>query len=372
MKALVVGAGISGLAASIALSHQGVEVELAERRPDVEALGSGITLIGPALRALSMLGVVDQCVTQGYGMTTFETLDIHGKLASRFELPSPVGVEQPGMVGMMRPALHRVLLDQALQNGTTIRTRTEPTRIDNRPGAPTEVTFNDGSQAPYDLVAGADGVHSTVRDLIFGRMPLTFRGQATVRVVLPRPQEVTGEVQYHPVGDVFVGFTPTSSDSMYMYCSFPVTPDDWPTQAEIVELVRRKTEPFGGLVNRVRDLITDPGQVNLAKFKTILMPNPWARGRTVIIGDAAHCPTPQLAAGAAMCLEDAVALAEEIGAATSVEAALANFCERRYERCRFVVDTACQLSHWQTYPGTLGTEHERVTAEAFALLAQPF
>lgn len=371
MRALVVGAGIGGLAASIALSRQGVAVELVERRPVVEALGSGITLIGPALRALSLLGVVDRCEAQGFGMTTFDTLDIDGRLASRFELPSPVGTDHYGMLGMMRPALHRILLDEVLADGATIRTNTSPTGIENGPES-AAVTFNTGERAYYDLVVGADGVRSSVRNLVFGPMPLTFRDQACVRVVLPRPAEVIGEVQYHPAGDVFVGFTPTSEESMYLYCSFPVSRDGWPTPDEILELVRRKTEPFGGLLSRVRDKIVDPGQVNLAKFETVLVPDPWARGRTVLIGDAAHCPTPQLAAGAAMCLEDAVVLGEEIGASSKIEVALAAFCARRYERCRFVVDTAVLLSHWQTYPGTPGTEHERVTSEAFELLAQPF
>jgi 2-polyprenyl-6-methoxyphenol hydroxylase-like FAD-dependent oxidoreductase len=73
-----------------------------------------------------------------------------------------------------------------------------------------------------------------------------------------------------------------------------------------------------------------------------------------------------------MCLEDAVALGEEVAAADGIPAALLRFSERRYERCRFVVETAGTLSHWQTYPGNADAEHERVTADAFALLAQPF
>lgn len=371
MRALVVGAGISGLATCLSLQRQGVDVDLIERQPQVEALGSGITLIGPALRALQMLGVYDDCVSQGFGITDFETYNVDGTLSSTFRLPSPVGTEQPGMLGMMRPVLHSILLQQVRREGTSIRTGVSPTGIvDGTCG--TTVTFSSGERHEYDFVVGADGVRSAVRELVLGPIPLVSAGQATVRVVLPRPSEVIAEVQFHPVNDVFVGFTPTAADRMYMYCSFPTHQDDGPSAAEVVTLTREKIAPFGGLVEKVRDNITDPRQVNFTKFDTVIVPCPWGHGRTVIVGDAAHCPPPQLAAGAAMCLEDAVALGQELQRAAEPEQALQNFAIRRYERCAFVVHTARQLSHWQTYPRTDGNDHVQVTANAFELLAQPF
>lgn len=371
MRALVVGAGISGLATCLSLERQGVHVDLVERRPQVETLGSGITLIGPALRALQMLGVYDDCVAQGFGITDFQTYNADGTLASTFRLPSPVGTDQPGMLGMMRPTLHSILLQHVRREGTSIRTGVAPTGIVDGTHS-TTVTFDSGERNEYDLVVGADGVRSTVRELVLGPTPLVFAGQATVRVVLPRPSEVMAEIQFHPVNDVFIGFTPTAADRMYMYCSFPAHQDDWPSPTEVVALTREKTEPFGGLVKEVRDDIAAPRQVNFTKFDTVIIPSPWGHGRTVIVGDAAHCPPPQLAAGAAMCLEDAVALGQELQRAAGPEQALQNFASRRYERCAFVVHTARQLSHWQTYPGTGGNDHVRVTTEAFELLAQPF
>ncbi|MTD55623.1 FAD-dependent oxidoreductase [Amycolatopsis pithecellobii] len=371
MNVLVVGAGIAGLATAIALAEQGMDVELVERRAQIQALGSGITLIGPALRALERLGVVEQCVAAGYGIRTFQTLNVDGTPASKFDLPSPAGSELPGMLGMMRPALHAILLDRAAALGVTARGGTELASVHTGDRA-AEVTLTDGSGGRYDLVVGADGVRSATRDQLFGPVPLVFRGQGCIRAVVPRPAQVTGEIQYRPFGDVFIGFTPTGEDSMYMFCSYPVEEDGWPTPPELVDLVLRLTEPFGGFVPAARAEILDPDQVNLAKFSTVLAPEPWTVGRAVILGDAAHCPTPQLAAGAAMCLEDAVALAEELDTGGSVEAALVRFSQRRYDRCRFVVETSCQLAHWQTYPNNPDADHERVTAEAFERLARPF
>jgi 2-polyprenyl-6-methoxyphenol hydroxylase-like FAD-dependent oxidoreductase len=74
-KALVVGAGITGLATAIVLARQGIEVDLAERQAEVGALGSGITLIGAALRALDRLGLYEECAASGYRITDMENYD---------------------------------------------------------------------------------------------------------------------------------------------------------------------------------------------------------------------------------------------------------------------------------------------------------
>jgi 2-polyprenyl-6-methoxyphenol hydroxylase-like FAD-dependent oxidoreductase len=370
-KALIVGGGITGLATAMVLSRQGIEVDLIERQQQVRALGSGITLIGPALRALDRLSVYEECVASGYGVTDFEIYEADGALASRFPLPSPVGTDQPGLLGMMRPALHGILLDRATKEGASVRTGTSPVRIDQQ-ARTVGVTFNTEEHDSYDFIVAADGLRSTVRDLALGPMSPQFQGQGIFRVVLPRPAELTAEVQFKPAGDVAVGFTPTAPDRMYMYCLFPVAEGYLPPAAEMVELVRARIGPFGGVVAKIRDAITEPGQINYTKFETILTPDPWYRGRVVVLGDAAHCTTPHLAAGAAMCLEDAVALGEELEAAPTLDDGLSAFCKRRFDRCKYVVETSSLLSYWQTHPGTPGADHQQAMAEAFALLARPF
>jgi 2-polyprenyl-6-methoxyphenol hydroxylase-like FAD-dependent oxidoreductase len=196
--------------------------------------------------------------------------------------------------------------------------------------------------------------------------------QGAFRIILQRPPEVTAHAQFRTYGDVAVGLTPTAPDQMYLYCLFPVDEDFRPSAAELVGLARARIEPFGGVAAKLRNEVREPGQIHYTKFETMLAPDPWYRGRAIVVGDAAHCTTPHLAAGAAMCLEDAVALGEELAAAPTIDDALRAFCKRRFDRCKFVVETAAQLSYWQTHPGTPGADHLRVTAEGFGRLAGPF
>ncbi len=370
-EALIVGAGITGLATATVLSRQGIKVDLVERQPEVKALGSGITLIGAALRALDSFGLYEECVANSYPVTHMENFAVDGTLVHSHPLPSPLGEGQPGMIGMMRPVLHQILLDHAAKEGIEARTATSPTQIDQQDGGAT-VTFSTGERRDYDLVVGADGLHSTVRDLVLGPIRPDFRGQGIFRVILPRPAEVTAHGQFSPAGDVAIGMQPLSPEQVYLYILFPVDEAFRPSEAEIVDMARAKLEPFGGVAAKLREDVREPGQINYTFFETVIAPDPWYRGRAIVIGDAAHATTPHLAAGGAMCLEDAVALGEELAAAPTIDDGLRTFCKRRYDRCKFVVETAAQLSFWQIHPGTPGADHVKLIGEGLGRLAQPF
>jgi 2-polyprenyl-6-methoxyphenol hydroxylase-like FAD-dependent oxidoreductase len=282
-----------------------------------------------------------------------------------------VTAELPGVFGMTRPGLHRILIEHAGREGITIRTGVSPIELVNHPDQAT-VRFTDGTQADYDLIVGADGLRSTTRDLTFGKMAPTFQQQACIRAVLPRPAEVSTEVGFvgHPT--THIGFTPTGAETMYMYCVVPVADTTRPPQAELPALLRRHLEPFGGMGAWARERISDPDLINYAPFETILVPAPWHSGRTVLVGDSAHCTTAHIAAGAAMCLEDALVLGEELKSAVDIPHALDAYSQRRYERCKYVVETSVTLSHWQTHPDTPGADQEGLRAEAFAVLAENY
>ena len=102
--------------------------------------------------------------------------------------------------------------------------------------------------------------------------------------------------------------------------------------------MRELPSAFTGLAGELRDRIAAPEQIVRRPVEAILVPPPWHAGRTVLIGDAVHAPPPTLAAGAAIVLEDAVVLDEMLAAGGDVEETLRAFVDRRWERCRLVVE----------------------------------
>jgi 2-polyprenyl-6-methoxyphenol hydroxylase-like FAD-dependent oxidoreductase len=196
-RTLIVGGGISGLATALVLSRNGFEVDLVERKARIEALGSGITLIGPALRALDDLGVLDDCLAHGFGITEFQRRSADNEAIGTLRLhPARPGL--PGMMGMQRRHLHRIL-ERASAAGSSARTGLSPTAV-NTDGNSAHVEFSDGSSGDYDLVVGADGLRSTVRTITFGTIAPTFRHQVCIRAILPRLAAIDQEIQFtgHP------------------------------------------------------------------------------------------------------------------------------------------------------------------------------
>jgi len=107
------------------------------------------------------------------------------------------------------------------------------------------------------------------------------------------------------------------------------------------------------------------------KLYWLLMPPPWYRGRVLLIGDAAHATTPQLAMGGAIALEDGIVLGEVLAAEGDLDTALEKFMDRRHERCRMVVQNSVQLSEWEKNAADNQEDAGRLQNESFAALAAP-
>jgi 2-polyprenyl-6-methoxyphenol hydroxylase-like FAD-dependent oxidoreductase len=121
----------------------------------------------------------------------------------------------------------------------------------------------------------------------------------------------------------------------------------------------------------VRDrYITDESEVIYRPFETLLLPSPWYRGRVLLIGDAAHAMTAHVAQGAAMAIEDAIVLAEEVASGDPLPQALDRFMQRRYERCKALVEISSQLSQWER-DQTPDADVEGLTRRSFEIAATP-
>jgi len=339
--ALIVGGGVAGMTAAIALRRAGVEVTLIDADPQWRVYGAGISVTGISLRAFDDLGILDQIRARGHvgaGMRG-KTIDGH----TMFEPPvpdDPQPIQQGG--GIMRPVLHDILSSTVRAEGVTVRLGVKVATL-VRDMRATDVTFSDGGTGRYDLVVGADGIYSQIRDIIFPDAARPkFTGQGCWRVVARRPAAVDRTEMYFG-GPVKLGINPVSQDEMYMFILEHVPDNPFYAEEVLVDHVRALMAPFGGAVPAVRESITRPDQVNYRPLEWLLLPKPWYRDRVVLIGDAAHATTPHMASGAGIAAEDGLALAQELRRHDDVEVALQAFTDRRFERARLVVENSVKI-----------------------------
>jgi 2-polyprenyl-6-methoxyphenol hydroxylase-like FAD-dependent oxidoreductase len=370
VRTLIVGGGPAGLTLAIALRRRGLEADLVEVQPRWEVLGTGLSLGGAPLRALRTVGLAERCVAAGFGSTTLAIGNAAGEIVQVVERPRLNGPEYPAALGIMRPALHRVLADGAADSGATVRlglTVKSLTQHANGVG----VSLSDGSTSEYDLVVGADGLHSAIRAMLFDdREPPRFTGQAVWRATLHRPDEVTGPAMYYGPRNK-AGLTPVSHEEIYLFLVENVETVQRPPRGRLAALLREQLVEYRGLIGELREQIVDDRRVDYRPLHTLMLSPPWHRGRVLLIGDAAHSTTPHLAAGAGLAIEDAVVLAELLDGATAVPDAFASFMHRRYDRCRTIVESSLQLGEWEKRPGSPDADPVGLSTRAWSVLAQP-
>jgi 2-polyprenyl-6-methoxyphenol hydroxylase-like FAD-dependent oxidoreductase len=354
---LVVGSGLAGTATAIHLAARGVAVDLVEIKPDVSALGSGITLQGNALRELRSLGVWEQVQAAGYAfdVTGIRAPDPAGTVVAEIPDARTGGPDLPAAMGMPRPELARILVDRATEAGVKIRfgsTFTELRQDDDG----VDVTVSDGldgrstggRRERYDLVIGADGVRSRTRRAIGIDLATRSVGMGIWRAFGPRPESVTRTDLYYGGPSYIAGYCPTGEDSLYAYIVEDAQDRSALSPHEQLATMKQLSQAYHGPWDEIRETLTDPARVNYTWFETHVLDGPWNRGRVVLIGDAAHTCPPTIAQGGAMALEDAVVLAELLTERPTLDQDLWNaFTARRYPRAKTVVEASNQLAQWQ-------------------------
>ena len=369
-RALVVGGGIGGMAAAISLRRLGVAVDLVDLDPEWRVYGAGITITGPTLRAFKALGIYDEIVASGY---TGHGICICGVDGNPLRvLPTPINPEDgvAGSGGIMRPVLHGILSRTTLAAGVEVKLGSTVDELVQDADA-VHVHFSDGRVADYDLVVGADGINSRMRGLLFPDAPKpTYTGQSAWRLVAKRRPQIDRR-HFFLGGPVKVGLSPVSADDMYMFLlEKRAEPVRLAAEQLHVEL-RRLMAGYGGILAELREQLAPDSRIVVRPLEGLLLPGPWTVGRVVLVGDASHPTSPQLASGAGMAVEDGLVLAAELEKATTVERALAAFMTRRYERCRVVVENSLEIGR-REQAGVAPEKQTALLEASLAILAQPF
>jgi len=369
-KVLIIGGGFSGMSAAIEFAKLGVEVELVEIDPGWRSYGAGISLGGATLRAFRQLGILEAFLEHGAAGDGVQIRLPHGLQVGELPTPRLAGPDVPGGGAIMRPVLARLLAEATRASGTTVRLGCTFSAIE-QDAEGVDVSFTDGQRRRYDLVVGADGLYSNVREALFPDAPKPrYSGQACWRAIVPRPPEIRTATMW--IGPkVKPGVNPVSKTEMYLFITEPRPTNERVDPATFVDQVRALLADFPAPeLKAISDGLGPDSQVVFRPLEGMLMPRPWSQGRVVLIGDTVHATTPHLASGACIGIEDAIVLAEEVGRHERVETALAAFEARRWERCRMVVENSARLGEIEIAGGDK-EEHARIMRESLMALAAP-
>ena len=369
-KVLIVGGGVAGMSCAIQMRKRGIEVDLIDIDANWRSYGAGITVTGPTLRALQTIGVLNEVTAAGATWNNMKVLNQAGEYLTDVQL-APLAADLPATGGIMRPVLHRILSAKTVALGARVRLATTLTDLTDA-GDQVQASFSDGSTSRNDLVVGADGIFSRLRERIFPQAPKpTFTGQVIYRVVAERPPGFDC-THFFMGADSKVGFNPVSPTHMYMFLLHRAEGDPRIDPARQPEALYAAMQGFGGFVPQVRETVrtTNAHSVNYRLLEVLLMPSPWFEGRVVLIGDAAHATTPHLASGAGMAIEDGLVLVEELAAQATVPEALDRFMQRRFERCRLVIENSVELGRLEMEHGS-PMVHANLMASTMQTLRQP-
>jgi 2-polyprenyl-6-methoxyphenol hydroxylase-like FAD-dependent oxidoreductase len=331
VRAVVVGAGIGGLATAIALEHAGVEPIVIERASVLREAGFGLVVAANAVTALRSLGLGDAVAARGIRVRRAEIRNPRGDLLTQVDYEA-LGWET---YGILRGELQRALLEavplERLRLGTACVGVTEKG----------EALVADADPVAGDFVIGADGIGSTVRWALLGEEPLRYGGHRAWRAGTRFDEERVGDcfVEVWGVGGGF-GFGPAGRGIVYWYC-FEAVPEGAPVPERPRDEFLRH---YGAWFDPIPALIESTEQDAIEATFTYDRPlrGTWGRGRVTLLGDAAHPMKPNIGQGAAQALEDAVVLGLCVAESDDPELALRAYEHRRIRRANAVVRASRQ------------------------------
>jgi 2-polyprenyl-6-methoxyphenol hydroxylase-like FAD-dependent oxidoreductase len=332
-KFIIVGGGIGGLAAAVALRRAGCDVEVFERAPAFREVGAGVSLWPNATRVLRAWGVLGRVLARGAEVTRFDLRRAEGARLASIAMD---GFDTPALC-VHRAELHAALLAELPEACL----KTDHTLESFAPaGSGVIARFSGGREARADGLIGADGIHSVVRAQLHGAAAPIFHGYSIWRGLAPALEGIARG----PISETWgrgqrFGIMPIGPDRICWYATrnARAAQADAPggRKREVQDLFAGWHAPIGALVaaTREEDILRNDARDRPALRR-------WGRGCITLLGDAAHPLTPNVGQGACLAIEDAACLAKALAGTADVVAAFRAYEARRNSRTAFVARQA--------------------------------
>ncbi len=344
VKAIVVGAGMGGLTTGIALQQAGYDVEIYDRVRELRPAGAAISLWSNGVKVLNRLGLGNEIASVGGQMDSMAYYSHLGEKLTAFSL-APL-VERVGQrpYPVARTDLQNLLLNAF--GADRVRLNSKCIAVEQDATSATAI-FEDGHRATGDLVVGADGTHSIIRQYVIGKaIERRYVGYVNWNGLVPASDNLAPKHSW----TIYVGehkrasMMPVAGDRFYFFFDVPL-PKGTSSQPE--QYRDELTTYFAGWASPVQALIQalDPAKTNRVEVHDIEPLHTLVRGRVALLGDSAHGTAPDLGQGGCQAMEDALVLTNYLVTTNiSIEDALQRYEAARRDRVADVINRARKRS----------------------------
>lgn len=343
MNGIIIGGGIGGLTAAIALRQRGISVTVYEAAPELRSVGAGIIMATNAMLVLQRLGLAEKIQSNGYELNEVQVADANWGTIQKINSHYAHKKYGLGSYAIHRAALQQILFEELPEEDVILNHRVEHV---SQSEDKVRVKFANGNEAESDFLIGADGIKSVVRHSLFGKTEYRYSGQtcwrATVDATIPKRLEKSSYELWGNKAGLRLGIVPLSQTQLYIYATVCTPAGGKDELATIKKKLIEQFSEFGNYSTQLLDA-TDLHKIIRTDIYDFAPIKKWYKARIALIGDAAHATTPNLGQGGCQAIEDGYVIAQSLALHQQPEKAFEVFQSIRYANAKYVVDTSWQL-----------------------------